>query len=179
MTTTAGPAQGSLTLHTGVEGRLARTGHALTIAVGDWTATAETDGGALVSVALTARVDSLSVVSGTGGVAPLSPVDRRVIASNARKTLSAKEHPTVEFRSTAVVPVDGGYELTGDLTVAGRTSPVFSRLSVTPADGGLRVTGDVSVVQSAHGVSPYSTMLGALKVRDRVDVRYDVTVPAP
>lgn len=178
MTTTAGPARGSLTLHTGVEGRMARAGHDLTIAVQDWTATAETDGGVLTSVALTARVDSLSVVSGSGGVTPLSPVDRKVIAANARKTLSAKEHPTVEFRSTSVVPVDGGYDVAGDLTVSGRTRPVTSRLGVTPTEGGLRVTGEVAVVQSEHGVSPYSTMLGALRVRDRVDVRYDVTVPA-
>jgi polyisoprenoid-binding protein YceI len=179
MTITAGPDDGSLTLHTGVEGKMARMGHALTLAVEDWTATAAVDGAVLTAVELTARVPSLRVVKGDGGLKPLSDKDRSTILESAQKTLKARTRPEVVFRSDSVTAVEGGYDVTGTLTVAGQSRPVTSRLAVTPTDGGLRVTGEVAVVQTAHGVSPYSTLLGALRVRDRVDVRYDVTVPAP
>jgi polyisoprenoid-binding protein YceI len=35
-----------------------------------------------------------------------------------------KQYPTIEFRSTKVKPVDGGYEVTGDFTMHGTTKPV-------------------------------------------------------
>lgn len=38
--------------------------------------------------------------------------------------LHVEEHPTLSFESTGVQEVDGGYELTGDLTMRGETQPV-------------------------------------------------------
>jgi hypothetical protein len=35
------------------------------------------------------------------------------------------------------------------------------------------------VVQSDHGIKPYSAFLGALKVRDAVDIEAEAQVPAP
>jgi polyisoprenoid-binding protein YceI len=37
---------------------------------------------------------------------------------------NAKQFPTMSFQSTSVKPVDGGYEVTGDLTLHGVTKPV-------------------------------------------------------
>src|SRR5580698_9047593 len=37
---------------------------------------------------------------------------------------NAKQFPTMSFQSTNVKPVDGGYEVTGDLTLHGVTKPV-------------------------------------------------------
>lgn len=35
-----------------------------------------------------------------------------------------KQFPTIEFKSTKVKPIDGGYEVTGDFTMHGTTRPV-------------------------------------------------------
>ena len=180
MTTTAvGPANGTLTLHTGVEGRAARMGHALTIAVGDWEATAFLDGDVLSSFELRARLGSLLVLTGEGGLKPLSDKDRAAIRDNALETLRADSHPDVVFTSTSVSSTDGGYDVAGDLSVSGRSRPASTRLQVRESDGRLRVTGEVAVVQTEHGITPYSSMMGGLKVRDRVDVRVDVSLPQP
>jgi polyisoprenoid-binding protein YceI len=36
----------------------------------------------------------------------------------------AAKYPTIEFKSTSVKPVDGGYEVTGDFTMHGTTKPI-------------------------------------------------------
>ena len=37
---------------------------------------------------------------------------------------NAKQFPTITFKSTSVKPINGGYEVTGDLTMHGATNPV-------------------------------------------------------
>jgi polyisoprenoid-binding protein YceI len=37
---------------------------------------------------------------------------------------NVKQYPTLTFKSTAVKAIDGGYEVTGDLTLHGETKPV-------------------------------------------------------
>ena len=59
----------------------------------------------------------------------------------------------------------------GDLTLVGTTRPVSARLT-RGADG--RLTGTIPVVQSQWGIKPYRGLMGALKVRDDVEIRVDV-----
>jgi polyisoprenoid-binding protein YceI len=35
-----------------------------------------------------------------------------------------KQFPTIDFKSTSVKPIDGGYEVTGDFTMHGKTKPM-------------------------------------------------------
>ena len=173
---TAGPADGTLTLHTGVEGRAAKLGHALTIALSDWSATAELDGEALTSVEVVATLSSLSVASGTGGVKPLSDKDKASIRDNALETLKVGAHPTVRVTSTSVTPTASGYDVAVQVSVAGVDRPAVLAVTVAPEQGLVRVNGITGIVQTEHGLSPYSAMMGGLKVSDLVEVRLDVTV---
>ena len=176
---TIGPATGTLTLHTGVEGKAAKMGHALTIGLSDWAAEVTLEQGAPTSVTLRAGLASFEVQRGEGGVKPLSDKDKRTIRDSALDSLSADKHPDVTFASTAVQPRDGGWSVDGQLTVAGVARP--ARIDVDLADAGdlVSLSALVPVVQTEHGVKPYSAMMGALKLRDRVDVRVAATVPRP
>lgn len=175
-TLTSGPSDGTLTLHTGVEGRASKLGHALTIALEDWSATAELDGDVPTSVQVTAALASLSVVSGSGGVKPLSDKDKVAIHDNALETLKATAHPDVTVSSTSVTPTATGFDVAVQVSIAGVVRPAVLAVTVTPADGKVRVAGTTGIVQTEHGLSPYSAMMGGLKVTDRVEVRLDVTV---
>ena len=42
---------------------------------------------------------------------------------------NVKQFPTITFKSTSVKPVDGGYEVKGDLTMHGETKPITFTLS--------------------------------------------------
>ena len=171
---TVGPRQGRLLLLTGVVGRAARLGHALTLRITDWECTTTFDGETPTFVELRAQLPSLEVVDGTGGVKPLSDKDRRSILDSARKILRADENPEAVFRTTAVQQAGLGWSLLGDLSIAGVSKQIAVDVTVA---GGQTVAATTSVVQSDHHIAPYSQLLRALQVRDRVDVRVEAHFP--
>lgn len=168
-----GPDQGTIKVRTGVAGSASRMGHRLVLNVEDWSAEVEMTDGAPVSVHFRADLGSLQVESGTGGVTPLTVVDRQVIRRNAGKVLDSGEYPEVTFSCTEVAVADGAMSVSGDLTIHGQTQPLTTNLDLA----GTRVTASIPVVQSDFGIRPYSAMLGQLKVSDEVTVDLDITVP--
>ena len=78
---------------------------------------------------------------------------------------NAKQYATVNFASTAVKPVDGGYEVTGDLSLHGTTKPItFTLKGGAKAEmRGVTHTGfftDFVVKRSDFGVGKGMDMLG-------------------
>lgn len=174
-----GPGNGTLSLHTGVEGKAAKMGHNLTIALSDWSASTTFEDGEPVSVTLRASLASLQVVKGEGGVKGLSDKDKETIRGTALGAMKAAQHPDATFTSSQVTTAPTGWDLTGQLSIAGATRPATVHVEVTGAGPHRTLSGVVPVLQSEHGVKPYSAMMGTLKVRDRVEVRLDVTIDVP
>jgi polyisoprenoid-binding protein YceI len=153
-----GPDTGSLEVHTYREGVAAKVGHDLIIEVTKWAAS--DDGGALE---LTADPRSLVVREGKRGVKPLTDKDRASIVKTIESDILGAQE--IVFRSTSV---EGG-DVKGDLTIAGRTEPVELDLERE----GERVRATIPVVQTRWGIKPYRGFMGALKVRDDVEVVLD------
>ena len=63
----------------------------------------------------------------------------------------------------------------GQLTMAGTTRPVTAQLDVG-ADG--RVSGTIPLTQSDWGIKPYRGLMGALKVRDDLEIVIDARLQA-
>lgn len=149
-------------------------GHDLIIDVGQWHAGAEVSGeGALSSFELVVDPRSLQVREGLRGVKPLTDKDRTKISEDIeRKVLGAD---SISFRSTAVEHSGERLQVRGELTVAGSTQPVSYELDIS-AQG--RVHGTLPVTQTQFGITPYRGFMGALKVRDVVDVAIDVQLPS-
>jgi len=165
-----GPRNGRLLLRTGRQGMAGALGHDLTLEVTSWSAEVEV-GSAPAAVRVEAQVDldSLTVVEGRGGATPLTPANRRDIATNARKALDVARFPEAVFAATGIDPSAPAVE--GTLTLHGRSAP--QRLDVEEAAPG-RYRARATVVQSRFGITPYSAMFGALRVRD--DVAFEVEV---
>jgi polyisoprenoid-binding protein YceI len=168
-----GPRCGRLILRTFRDGLAAQAGHDLIIEIPDWSGELViAPDGSPASLSLRVTLPSLIVREGTGGLKPLTDRDRREIAATALKTLSAGRSPEATFTATGFEPDGtGGGQIAGTLTLAGRSQPLRLAVAATGPDR-YRVTA--SVVQSRHGIKPYSGFLGALKVRDAVDVEADV-----
>jgi polyisoprenoid-binding protein YceI len=165
-----GPENASLQVRTYREGVAAKAGHDLIIAVTRWDATVEVgDEPAGWAVELNADPGSLVVREGLRGVKPLTDKDRAEI----RKNIDGKvlgSHP-IRFRSSAVRPAgDGGLTVEGELSMAGAARPLTAQLSVAP-DGA--VSGTIPLTQSIWDIKPYRGLMGALKVRDAVEVVFD------
>ncbi len=178
-TLTIGPEHGDLTLHTGVEGRAAKMGHALTIRMADWSGTVSFDGSDPSALSFRTALSSMEIVSGQGGVKALTDKDRATIKDSALDSLSARKHPEVTFESSKISPSSGGYDVDGELFVNGKASPCTVELNVQRSGGNATVETVVPLVQSKFGIKPYSGMMGGLKVKDHVDVKLSATVPDP
>jgi polyisoprenoid-binding protein YceI len=157
---TYGPDNASLRVHTYREGVAAKVGHDLVIEVGRWDATLDD-----AAVELNADARSLRVLEGRRGVKPLSDKDRaEILKTIDERVLHSRP---IAFRSSTVRRDGGHLEADGELTLDGTTRPLTVRVEVD-ADG--RVNGTVPVTQSDWGIKPYRGLMGALKVRDDVEV---------
>jgi polyisoprenoid-binding protein YceI len=150
------------------EGVAARVGHDLVIEVGSWEATVQD-----TSIELTADSTSLRVLTGERGVKPLSDHDRDEIRKNIDEKVLRRQ--PIAFRSTVVHDEGEALSVEGELTIAGEARPVSGHL-VLSEDG--RLTGTIAVVQSRWGIKPYRGLMGALKVRDDVEILIDAQLPA-
>lgn len=179
-TVTVGSADGTLTLLTGRQGLAGKAGHDLTLTVRDWSGEAMLDdAGALTELTVAAVLASLEVTKGEGGIKPLSDKDKATILEQAGKTLQAQKHPVVTFTMSGTTGTTDQPQVTGMATIAGASKPVKADLTVTRAGQQARIVGSAEVIQSAFGIKPYTGMLGALKVRDLVEVRIEVTAALP
>ena len=166
-----GPDTASLVVKTYREGLAAKAGHDLIIEVREWGATLEVGvDPSHSSLQLNADARSLYPREGLRGVKPLTDKDRAEIRKNINQKVLGGE--PISFRSTAVEAADGGGRLSvrGELTIRGRCRPAGFELSVG-ADG--HVTGTAQLVQSEWGIKPYRGLIGALRVRDSLEVVFD------
>jgi polyisoprenoid-binding protein YceI len=170
-THTLGPDNGSLSVRTGRTGAAAKAGHNLLIDVTSWQATLEVGPGpAQTNIALHADAASLRVREGTGGMQSLGDDDKASIQQTIDdEVLKGKD---IEFRSSEVQTAADGRRISvrGELELVGNTRPIAFDLRVS-ADG--KLTASVVLKQTDWGIKPYSTLFGALKVADEVEIVLD------
>ena len=82
----------------------------------------------------------------------------------AHEALGSKKYPTIRFVSTEVTATT----LVGQLTLHGRTAEVRGARQGT--------TAEFRLDQRRFGITPYSALLGALKVKPEVIVRVKLSV---
>jgi polyisoprenoid-binding protein YceI len=172
-----GPDCGRILLRTFRDGLIAQAGHDLTIEVTAWQGQLTVDETPAPS-GLEVRIDigSLTVRDGTGGIKPLTDRDRREIAFTARRQLSADRHPEAVFTAARFEPTADGGIIDGTVTLVGTAQPL--RLQVTQTGPG-HYRASASVRQTAFGIRPYTAFLGALKLRDAVEVEVEVDISGP
>jgi polyisoprenoid-binding protein YceI len=163
-----GPPSSTLAVRTGRGGAAAKAGHDLLIRVTAWEATIEVgDDPTQTTMELTADATSLRVQVGIGGMQALGDDD----LANIHQTIDDEvlERRDIVFRSTGVENGDA-LKVQGDLTLGSETRAIAFDL-IVGADGTLAARAVVT--QSAWGMKPYSTLFGALKVADDVEIVLD------
>jgi len=172
-----GPADGTLVVRTKRTGPAAKAGHNLVIEITQWEAALVIGADAAgSSLALTVDGASLVVKEGVGGMQALGDDDKAGIEQTIHDEILKRT--TISFTSSSVEPAadGGGFKVQGDLTLMGKTAPLAFDATVDDAGA----IGAVAVVkQSNWGMKPYSTLWGALKVVDEIEVAIDAALPAP
>ncbi len=125
---------------------------------------------------LTATFDARSlrvlhpVVRGAPSPSSLSSRDLRKIEENIqREVLETARHREVRFESTRI---DEEARIEGTLALHGRTRSITACL----AREGDRLVTELTLDQRDFGITPYSAMMGTLKIKPELRVRVRVPV---
>lgn len=172
-----GPQAGKITLNVYRDGVAAKMGHNLVLAATKWSGKAEVVAGdpAASSVELTIDSRSLEIIGAQGGIKPLSDKDRADIKRNINdKILITSRNPEITFQSTEVTGNAPNFKVKGNLTLAGKSQPVILDVRVDERSG--RASGNTTIRQSSYGIKPFSALMGALKIKDSVDIQFDVKI---
>ncbi|NUR76965.1 MAG: YceI family protein [Thermoleophilia bacterium] len=163
-----GPDNATLSVRTGRTGAVAKAGHDLLLDVTAWRATLEVgEDSAPTGLTLEADATSLRVREGTGGLQALDDDDRSSIEQTIDEEVLLRRG--IEFRSTSLRAEGDRIAVDGELTLAGATRPIAFEIAV---DGDGTLSGSTVLAQSQWGITPYSTLFGALKVADDVRVEF-------
>jgi hypothetical protein len=104
----------------------------------------------------------------------LSESDRQKMLDNMRgaEVLDAGRFPTIEFRGRYEGTVEGG-ELRGDLVVRGQPRPLSASVKATRQWDVLVAAGSWEGTLTDLGIKPFKALLGALKLKDWVRLRFE------
>ncbi len=173
-----GPQAGQITLNVYRDGVAAKLGHNLVLEATAWSGKAEVvaDDPAASSVELTVDPRSLEIIDAKGGIKPLGDKDRAEIKKNINdKILMTSRNPKITFQSTEVAGAAPDIKVKGNLILAGKSQPVTLDVRVDESLG--RASGKTTIQQSSFGIKPFSAMMGALKIKDSVDIQFDIKIP--
>jgi hypothetical protein len=163
-----GPDNGSLKIKTGKEGAAAKAGHDLVLGVNSWSGSIDVENG---SVELTADPGSVEVESGSGGAKPLSDKDK----ADIKKAMTEKVLTgPISFKSLEGSADGNRLSVRGELDLGAGSNTINAGLTL--GDDG-KVTGSIPVTQTDFGITPFKAMMGAMKVKDQVEIVVDVQLP--
>ena len=156
------------------DGALSALGHDLKLAVSRFVITTSQDA---TRIEGTFDARSIGVVAALRGKAEdrgaLTEDDRRSIdAVVATDVLRVDQHPEIVFRSIEVSHLDSGVHVDGEVTLLGRRK----RVGFVVQRAGDFLWAEVVLYQPDFGITPYSALLGTLKIKPHVTVR--VLLPA-
>ena len=152
------------------EGLLAPMAHDLRVKVTRFSITVDDTSGAVSASFDTSslRIDT-PMKDGKENPSALSDSDKEKIAGQIREdVLHSGKHPEARFQSSSVQKrADGGFDLTGDLTLHGVTKSISAQTQLVSSKQQL----DFTLNQPDFGITPYKAMMGTLKIQANVKIR--------
>jgi polyisoprenoid-binding protein YceI len=124
------------------------------------TGTATVDGNALVKVEVEIDTDSL-----------YSDDPKLTGHLKSPDFFGVKDNPKAKFVSTKIAKGGKAYEITGDLTLLGKTKSITFPATISASGGNLKIEGDVKIDRNDFGMT-----YGKGKVDDHVAIKVAVEV---
>lgn len=160
-------------------GFFSRLAHDHVFAVTKWQATINLDPSSLEkgSVVLSADAGSLRLEDSKADEDDQRSIEK---TTQSDEVLDAEKFPEIRFESSRVVVTEPGEKtlklaVTGMLKLHGKSREVTIPVTLTLGNRQLAIAGSIRIRQSQHGMEPYSAFLGAVAVKDEVDIELDLT----
>ncbi|MGC4000474.1 MAG: YceI family protein [Anaeromyxobacter sp.] len=177
----SGPGDGKVVMRVYKKGLFSPFAHDHAFQPGRWSATAELPDGDPARARVAVRIDARTLEDHAEG---LSEADRRKVSGQARGAdlLDVERHPEITWRCEGLeldAPGEGGARkgtAHGQLALHGQERPLDLAVEATPDGPGWRVKARGRIRQSGYGIRPFSSMGGALAVKDQVDIEVDLVL---
>jgi polyisoprenoid-binding protein YceI len=92
--------------------------------------------------------------------------------------LDAAEHPSIDVRSVSIRPAAAGFVATVGVSIAGHDATLVVPFTLELSGGRIVASGATSLKQSSLGLTPFSVMLGALRVQDELTLKFRLVATA-
>jgi polyisoprenoid-binding protein YceI len=128
------------------------------------------------SVTLRVAAKSLTVVDPGESAGDREQVQATMLG---KEVLEVGRYAEISFQSTRVTQIQrqaNGWRLTlvGTLQIRGAQRPIAFRLTVCVEGGELMAQGDAFILQSDYGIQPIKIAGGAVKVKNRLRIHFDI-----
>ncbi len=172
------PAKSKMEIHVGKEGFFSAFGHNHLIAAKEVSGESQFDPEKIEesSVALAIASKSLAVLDPGESEKDKAEVHKTMLGD---KVLDAEKYAEIRFTSTRVASAKktrDGWELTleGKLALHGVEKTIRFPLRVRLDGNTLRAQGEVSLLQTGYGITPVKAGGGAVKVKDKLKITFDI-----
>lgn len=88
--------------------------------------------------------------------------------------LNADQYPHIRIRSVSISGDGPGYEAVLRFTVRDHQYDARLPVQLETTDERIRVSGTAGIRQSDLGLEPFSVMMGSLRVRDEMDIEFEI-----
>ena len=171
---------GKIFVYTYKEGFLSAVAHDLLIEVTNFTVKLNVPNTGSNSASVEAEIQANSVKllcamkDGQRQYDTLKEKDKADIEEATFKdVLHPAKYPTINFRSHSIIQgKEGGYHVKGELTLHGVTRHIEFDVTTTGKD----LKGKVTLSQKDYGIKPYKALFGTLKVKNEVDIVFDLSL---
>ena len=169
-------AESSFTVFVAKDGMLARMAHDHNIGVKGFSGKVTIPNSSASAGTLELDADARSLVI----LDQISAKDKTEITNNMNTyVLESAKFPKLTFRSTSISNFsqngnNANFTVNGDLTLHGTTKRVAIPVSVAQTGSSLRATGQYTLRQTDFGIKLYSAMLGSIKVKNEVVIRFNM-----
>ncbi|ODS34741.1 MAG: hypothetical protein SCARUB_00001 [Candidatus Scalindua rubra] len=170
---------GNLYVYTFKEGLLSKLAHDLLIDVTNFKVNLNVPeaGFASGSLELELQTNSLKVICAMkDGERQPDTLKEKDIADIEKdmngKVLHPDKYPAANFRSKAIQEKEGGYKINGDLSLHGVTKPIDFDIDTN----GENLKGMITLLQKDYGIKPFKAMLGTLKIKNEINVGFDLSL---
>ncbi len=169
---------GSLNVYTFKEGLLSKLAHDLLIDITEFKVNLDVpeagfDSG---SLKLEIQTNTLKVICALKDGERTDALKEKDIADIEKdmggKVLHPDKYPTANFCSKAIHEKEGGYKINGDLSLHGVTKSID--FDIDTSGGNLK--GMITLLQKDYGIKPFKAMMGTLKIKNEINIGFDLTL---
>jgi hypothetical protein len=90
------------------------------------------------------------------------------------EVLDAEQYPRVEVKSIRIEGSLPAAQVTARVTIKQTTRELVVPVKVTVNGDSLTAAGEFSILQTDFGMKPFSVAMGALEVKDQLDLRFSI-----